>query len=230
MSGFCSRCKVGLGGHLTELKVKEEGGEDGGCAGRKKVEELEREMFRARDEETPSKAWDFRVQLASKRTAKLLSPSSFLPLAGRGGRALAAARPGPHDQPLLAASRALAAPFPAGACCRGDASPRSKGERRHEAGVRLRPSTHPLLMCPSLPSSHPSSPFPPLQLSYSSQQLDLLALLFTTVKVAFVGGALACAARLCELIEAARRASDVELHTTLIRNEAAYFGCVQQVR
>ncbi|EFJ52545.1 hypothetical protein VOLCADRAFT_116030 [Volvox carteri f. nagariensis] len=67
------------------------------------------------------------------------------------------------------------------------------------------------------------------KVSYSSDQLDELALLFTLAKVLFVGGALTAAARLCDLVEPMRRASAVELHTTLIRNEAAYFGCVMQL-
>ncbi|GLC38231.1 hypothetical protein PLESTB_001084900 [Pleodorina starrii] len=69
----------------------------------------------------------------------------------------------------------------------------------------------------------------PVKVSYSSDELDELALLFTLAKVLFVGGALTAAARLCELVEPLRCASAVELHTTLIRNEAAYFGCVAQL-
>ena len=48
-------------------------------------------------------------------------------------------------------------------------------------------------------------------------------------QVLYVGGALAAAARLCALVLPARDASRAELHTTLVRNEAAYFGCVLQV-
>ena len=61
---------------------------------------------------------------------------------------------------------------------------------------------------------------------YTPEQLDLLGILFTLVKVLYVGGAVAAASHLCALVDPARCASAVELHTTLIRNEAAYFGCV----
>ncbi|KAK9812932.1 hypothetical protein WJX72_005941 [[Myrmecia] bisecta] len=67
------------------------------------------------------------------------------------------------------------------------------------------------------------------QVDYNAAQLDTLALLFTAVKLLYVGGALARCARLVELVDAARRASRRPLHTTLIRNEAAYFGCVSQL-
>ncbi|KAL6761279.1 hypothetical protein V8C86DRAFT_3023847 [Haematococcus lacustris] len=62
------------------------------------------------------------------------------------------------------------------------------------------------------------------KVSYSSNQLDLLALGFTAVKIVYVAGGLPFAARLVALLEPARQASAKELHTTLIRNEAAYFG------
>ena len=68
-----------------------------------------------------------------------------------------------------------------------------------------------------------------LQAEYSAEELDALALLFTAVKVVYLGGAIGRAARLIELLEAARRASRKPLHTTLIRNEAAYFSCIAQL-
>lgn len=68
-----------------------------------------------------------------------------------------------------------------------------------------------------------------MQLSYTETQLDLLALVFTMVKILFSGGALSRVANLIETVNCARLAADKELHTTLIRNEAAYFGCVSQV-
>ncbi|PNW82776.1 hypothetical protein CHLRE_06g293650v5 [Chlamydomonas reinhardtii] len=70
---------------------------------------------------------------------------------------------------------------------------------------------------------------PARSVCYSPDQLDALALLFTAAKLLFVGGALGAAAALAAEVEPLRRASSVELHTTLIRNEAAYFGCVQQL-
>ncbi|GIL62031.1 hypothetical protein Vafri_16345 [Volvox africanus] len=69
----------------------------------------------------------------------------------------------------------------------------------------------------------------PVKVSYNANQLDELALLFTMAKLLFVGGALSVASKLCELLEPLRSASAVELHTTLVRNEAAYFGCVTQL-
>lgn len=66
-------------------------------------------------------------------------------------------------------------------------------------------------------------------IEYSSSQLDMLALCFTAAKVLYVGGAVSRAAALARVLNRARAASKVELHTTLIRNEAAYFGCVYQL-
>ena len=68
-----------------------------------------------------------------------------------------------------------------------------------------------------------------LQVEYTSTQLDFLALLFTVVKLLYIGGALPRCARVVHLLDAASRASAQELHKTLIRNEAAYFGCVKQL-
>lgn len=48
-------------------------------------------------------------------------------------------------------------------------------------------------------------------------------------QVLYARGALAAAAALVRLVEPLRRASRAELHTTLIRNEAAYYGCVLQL-
>ncbi|GMH33936.1 hypothetical protein BSKO_01770 [Bryopsis sp. KO-2023] len=67
------------------------------------------------------------------------------------------------------------------------------------------------------------------QVEFSSPQLDLMALIFTLMKVLFVGGALDRVSKLVNAIELARKASQKELHTTLIRNEAAYFGCISQI-
>ena len=68
-----------------------------------------------------------------------------------------------------------------------------------------------------------------LQVEYTSTQLDFMALLFTVVKLLYIGGALSRCARVVHLLDAASRASAQELHKTLIRNEAAYFGCVKQL-
>ena len=64
---------------------------------------------------------------------------------------------------------------------------------------------------------------------YRAETLDALAILLTAVKVLYLGGAISRAAVLVEMIEPARLASSKPLHTTLIRNEAAYFSCVAQL-
>lgn len=66
-------------------------------------------------------------------------------------------------------------------------------------------------------------------MEYTPTQLDFLALLFTVVKLLYIGGALPRCARVVHLLDSAARASAQELHKTLIRNEAAYFGCVKQL-
>ncbi|DBA71347.1 TPA: hypothetical protein ACH3X2_011156 [Trebouxia sp. C0005] len=67
------------------------------------------------------------------------------------------------------------------------------------------------------------------KVEYTPTQLDFLALLFTVVKLLYIGGALPRCARVVHLLDSAARASAKELHKTLIRNEAAYFGCVKQL-
>ncbi len=67
------------------------------------------------------------------------------------------------------------------------------------------------------------------QVEYTPTQLDFLALLFTVVKLLYIGGALPRCVRVVHLLDSAARASAQELHKTLIRNEAAYFGCVKQL-
>ncbi|GJP52740.1 hypothetical protein CLOM_g11825 [Closterium sp. NIES-68] len=64
---------------------------------------------------------------------------------------------------------------------------------------------------------------------YRSEELDVLAMLMTAVKALFLGGAVRRAKALGALVERARVASKVPLHETLIRNEAAYFGCAFQL-
>jgi hypothetical protein len=65
--------------------------------------------------------------------------------------------------------------------------------------------------------------------TYSEQALDALAILMTAVKVLYLGGAISRAAEVVKMIEPARRASCKLLHTTLIRNEAAYCSCISQL-
>ena len=64
---------------------------------------------------------------------------------------------------------------------------------------------------------------------YSAEQLDILAICFTCVKVLYVGGAIECARRLVALLEPARQAFKTPMHQTVIRNEAAFHGCIQQL-
>eukprot|EP00850_Spirogloea_muscicola_P017831 SM000157S02061 [mRNA] locus=s157:29967:46254:- [translate_table: standard] len=65
-------------------------------------------------------------------------------------------------------------------------------------------------------------------IEYQSEQLDVLALLFTVVKILFLGGAVERARLMAGLVQRARLASRVPLHKTIFRNEAAYFGCIHQ--
>jgi hypothetical protein len=64
---------------------------------------------------------------------------------------------------------------------------------------------------------------------YSGDQLDTLAILFVIVKILYLGGALQRSKSLAVLVESAVLTSIVPLHRTLVRNEAAYFGCIHQV-
>ena len=68
-----------------------------------------------------------------------------------------------------------------------------------------------------------------LQEMYNAEQLDILAICFTCVKVLYVGGAIEHARRLVALIEPARQAFKTPMHQTIIRNEAAFHGCIQQL-
>lgn len=65
------------------------------------------------------------------------------------------------------------------------------------------------------------------QESLSPDSLDFLALLFTACKIAYVTGDLELLVPLIELLVS--ETDGRELHKTLIRNEAAYFGCVREL-
>lgn len=69
----------------------------------------------------------------------------------------------------------------------------------------------------------------PAKINYSPEQLDVLAVLFTVVKILYIGGAVGRAHQLATRVERARRLSEKPLHETMVRNEAAYFGCIYQV-
>ncbi|GAQ83868.1 hypothetical protein KFL_001660050 [Klebsormidium nitens] len=69
----------------------------------------------------------------------------------------------------------------------------------------------------------------PAKIAYGSEQLDVLAVLFTVVKILYLGGAVERARQLAEKVEKARALSEKALHETMVRNEAAYFGCIYQV-
>jgi len=62
---------------------------------------------------------------------------------------------------------------------------------------------------------------------YNEQELDLLALFYTAVKILFVSGHTEHILRLAEKIEPIR--GSYELHLTTIRNENAYYCCVVQL-
>lgn len=68
-----------------------------------------------------------------------------------------------------------------------------------------------------------------LQEQYDGEQLDIMAIAFTCLKVLYVGGAIERARRLVALLEPARKACATPLHQTVIRNEAAFYGCIQQL-
>ena len=59
------------------------------------------------------------------------------------------------------------------------------------------------------------------QVLYSSEQLDLLAIIMTAVKILFLGGALAAASQIVRVVEPSIQKSEKLLHTTLIRNEVS---------
>jgi hypothetical protein len=59
------------------------------------------------------------------------------------------------------------------------------------------------------------------------ESLDFLGLLFTACKIAYVAGDLELLVPLIELLHVESVGRD--LHKTLIRNEAAYFGCVREL-
>mmetsp|Transcript_9579 Transcript_9579/g.15917 ORF Transcript_9579/g.15917 Transcript_9579/m.15917 type:complete len:549 (+) Transcript_9579:1371-3017(+) len=64
---------------------------------------------------------------------------------------------------------------------------------------------------------------------YGSNELDILALSFTAVKLLFLLGQLGALPRLIRHLEWARRASKKPLHETNIRNEHAYYLCIVQI-
>jgi len=64
---------------------------------------------------------------------------------------------------------------------------------------------------------------------YSAQDLDLLALGFTAVKILFVQGRIPALSALFCAIEPARLRSKVALHETDVRNEHAYYQSIAQI-
>lgn len=67
------------------------------------------------------------------------------------------------------------------------------------------------------------------EVKFSDEELDLLAFMFTLVKMLFIGGALERVRKMTQLVSLCCKASKTELHRTLIRNEAAYFNCIDQI-
>lgn len=62
-----------------------------------------------------------------------------------------------------------------------------------------------------------------------TNDLDLLAITFTIVKILFVQGNLALVPHLVRAIEPIRRRAKVPIHSTNVRNEHAYYMCICQV-
>lgn len=65
--------------------------------------------------------------------------------------------------------------------------------------------------------------------TFSSEDLDLLALAATAVKILYFSGRFSVLPMLIKLIESTRLLSETPLHETLIRNEMSYFTCIVQV-
>ena len=63
--------------------------------------------------------------------------------------------------------------------------------------------------------------------TYSEQQQNLLAIFFTTTKLLFISGHLTCISQLLHMVNPLRYKQN--LHTTLIRNEQAYFTSVMML-
>jgi hypothetical protein len=62
-----------------------------------------------------------------------------------------------------------------------------------------------------------------------TNDLDLLAITFTIVKILFIQGNLAIIPSLVRAIEPIRRRAKVPIHSTNVRNEHAYYMCICQV-
>jgi len=63
----------------------------------------------------------------------------------------------------------------------------------------------------------------------SDSELDLLALSFTAAKLFFLQGRLSLLPALFRLLEPVRSLSGIPLHTTLVRNEHAYYQAIGQL-
>lgn len=70
-------------------------------------------------------------------------------------------------------------------------------------------------------------PPPPAKYIYPEEQLNLLAMFFTLVKVLYLAGYLQFLPPLIRLLKPLRENRD--LHLTLIRNEQAYFACLEML-
>eukprot|EP01125_Pyxidicula_operculata_P020157 TRINITY_DN739_c0_g1_i1.p1 TRINITY_DN739_c0_g1~~TRINITY_DN739_c0_g1_i1.p1 ORF type:complete len:850 (-),score=164.87 TRINITY_DN739_c0_g1_i1:58-2607(-) len=73
----------------------------------------------------------------------------------------------------------------------------------------------------------PSRQSKPLDQDYNTEELDLLALLCTLVKILYVKGNMSLIKPLADLINPTREGR--QMHTTTIRNEHAYFCCIDQL-
>lgn len=78
---------------------------------------------------------------------------------------------------------------------------------------------------PALPTE--TRPPLPLDQNYAVEELDLLALFCTLVKIIYIKGNLELVVPLSKLVNPTREGRP--MHTTTIRNEHAYFCCINQL-
>mmetsp|Transcript_18834 Transcript_18834/g.31491 ORF Transcript_18834/g.31491 Transcript_18834/m.31491 type:complete len:731 (+) Transcript_18834:36-2228(+) len=100
------------------------------------------------------------------------------------------------------------------------------GTKVQASGVSLRMTANPNVPAEAGRDTKDQAEIKPAG-TYSSEDLDLLALFYTSVKILFVMGALEAASALVCLVEPARAVKD--LHLTLVRNENAYYCCAAQL-
>ena len=113
----------------------------------------------------------------------------------------------------------------------GDARPGAAGMEGYVAdamNAELPDAATAAAACAAALPAWPTSGVPPESggEAYAPDALDALAASFCAVKLLFAVGCVRRAAAVAAVAERARAASRVPLHTTHIRNEAAYYACV----